>query len=182
MNSRKPEDLAKLNFADVYAQYGNELYRFALRLTGNRADAEDLTQETFVVALTGHQAFRQESSIKTWLYRIAIYKHQKLSRKGHRSEPLFDMEIAYDGWTPRMLEMELAINRLPEKQRIPFILVKVEQFSYAEAGAILQSPEGTVKSHVHDAVSALQKELREPKTQQPDQSLTKPKTETLNAT
>src|SRR5277367_935266 len=63
-------------FETLYREYGVRIYRFCLRLCGNVADAEDLTQEVFLAAYRGLDRFSGRSSLATWLYRIALYRRR----------------------------------------------------------------------------------------------------------
>lgn len=67
-------------FERLYDTYSPRIFRFCLRICGNRADAEDLMQEVFVAAYRGSQRFDSRSSTATWLYRIAIYRRRSMNR------------------------------------------------------------------------------------------------------
>src|SRR5436309_15835483 len=66
------------SFDALYSDYGDRIYRFCYRLCGHTADAEDLTQEVFLAAYQGLHRFAGRSSVATWLYRIALYRWQRI--------------------------------------------------------------------------------------------------------
>lgn len=150
-----------LEFAELFAEYGQTLYRFCYRLTGNRTEAEDLTQDVFVVALRDASRFRGEASVRTWLYQIAIYQARSWRAKRRRERTLRrEQESEPDSIDTRMA-IERALDALPQKQKQAFLLVKVEQFTSQEAAEILNLPEGTVKFHVYEAIKRLRTLLDE---------------------
>ncbi len=129
-------------------------------MCGTRADAEDLLQEIFLLAYRKLPEFRGDSSVGTWLYRLAMNRcldHLK-SRQTRASgvTTQLDEEImpgrkpVGDGGIKR-LDLERAIARLPEGARAAFLLHDVEGFQHQEIAAILGISEGTSKSQVHKA-------------------------------
>jgi len=147
------------DFEDLYAQFGKPLYGFCFRLMGNRQEAEDLMQDVFVAAFRGKERYRGDSSIRTWLWRIAVYssreRHRKLRRfRWFRKE----QQVALAAIDSR-LALEEAIGRLPERLKAAFVLTKLEEMTIAEAALILSIPEGTVKYHVFEAMNHLRTAL-----------------------
>ncbi|CAN5619781.1 RNA polymerase sigma factor [soil metagenome] len=143
----------------LYADYGAAIFRFCYRLSGDRARAEDLAQDVFVVALRSKQGFRHDASPKTWLYGIAV----NLVRKSRRRQ-ILERAVRLAGPPPsgdpeRLIDLGRAIDGLPGRLREPFVLVKVEGLSSAEAGAVLGLPEGTVRAQVHEAIQQLRRHL-----------------------
>ena len=151
-------------FDRLYDAYSPRIFRFCLRICGNRADAEDLTQEVFVAAFTGSQRFESRSSIATWLYRIAIYRRRSMSRVKRPVTVSIDdssacsISTSGDAGFDR-IALDNAIAALPYDQRIAFLLVKEEQLLCREAAEALQIPESTLKSRLHSAVINLRKLL-----------------------
>ncbi len=157
----------------LYGQYGDRIYRFCLRLCGKHADAEDLTQEVFVAAFCGQERFMGRSAIATWLYRIALYRWTRLYA-GCRSQTVSLDSVAQvaGGADPAQvgtdrLELSMALNSLSADLYAAFVLVKVEGLTYREAAEVLQIPQGTVQSRVHDAARAMRKRMHTEETPAP---------------
>jgi RNA polymerase sigma-70 factor (ECF subfamily) len=147
-------------FEELYRQHSTRLFNLAWRMCGTRADAEDLLQEVFLLAYRKLPEFRGDSSVGTWLYRLAMNKcldHLK-SRQTRASgatvtldeEAIAGPRPAADGGFKR-LDLERAIARLPDGARAAFVLHDVEGFQHHEIAAILGISEGTSKSQVHKA-------------------------------
>ena len=129
-------------------------------MSGTRADAEDLLQEIFLLAHRKLPEFRGDSTVGTWLYRLAMNRcldHLK-SRQTRASgattpldeEAMTGPRLVSDGGMNR-LDLERAIARLPEGARAVFVLHDVEGFQHHEIANILGISEGTSKSQVHKA-------------------------------
>ncbi|MGB3717383.1 MAG: sigma-70 family RNA polymerase sigma factor [Candidatus Promineifilaceae bacterium] len=147
------------------------VYRLALRLMGNEAEAEDVLQETFLNAFRGIESFEGRSGLGTWLYRIAynaammrlrrteptmMSVEESLDNDGQYSVPkqLFDWcclpESDFEGDEVRA-ELETAIGELPESLRVVFVLRELEGLSTAETAGALELSEGAVKVRLHRA-------------------------------
>jgi RNA polymerase sigma-70 factor, ECF subfamily len=170
------------HFTDEAMEYMPSLYSAALRMTRNRADAEDLVQETYLRAYRGFGGFQEGTNLKAWLYRILtntfINSYRAKKRRPEESD-LDDVEDFYlyrrlggleEARAGRSAEDELmdlfpeaevkdALESLPENFRIPVLLADVEGFSYKEIADILEIPIGTVMSRLHRGRKALQKRL-----------------------
>jgi RNA polymerase sigma-70 factor, ECF subfamily len=136
------------------------LWRFALRLTRDRSDAEDLVQRTCLRALERRWQCRPGTALLSWLFAImhTIWLNEVRARQRRRESSL-DWE---DEWTEllpavassdpsvRMLYRQIveAVETLPEAQRLVMLLVDVEGLSYKEAAAVLAVPIGTVMSRL----------------------------------
>jgi len=158
------------------------LYNAALRMTRNRADAEDLVQETYLRAYRGFDSFEDGTNLKAWLYRILtntyINSYRAKKRRPEETE-LDEVEDLYlyhriggleaamagrsaeDELLDRFSEAEVkeAVEDLPENFRMAVLLADVEGFSYKEIAEILDIPIGTVMSRLHRGRKALQKRL-----------------------
>jgi|TARA_B100000959_G_scaffold211659_1_gene222477 RNA polymerase sigma-70 factor (ECF subfamily) len=136
-------------------------------MSGNREDAEDLTQESFVQAFRHVGSFRAESAFGTWLYRIAANRCMSEARK---RRPVFrdvdEVETApkavllqNKGDNPEqqlmrkemMLRVEAAIAELPESQRLLFVLATQMGMKYKDIGQIVDCSEDAVKVRIHRA-------------------------------
>ncbi len=132
------------------------LRRYARALIGDRAQAEDLVQDSLERAWSRFHLWREGSNLRTWLFTIMHNLHANLARNASRrpqSAPIDDdfmlparatqedqMEVA---------AIETALARLPEEQRQVVLLVGLEEMSYQEAAATLDIPVGTVMSRLH---------------------------------
>ena len=128
-------------------------------MCGTRADAEDLLQEIFLLAYRKLPDFRGDSTVGTWLYRLAMNRcldhlKSRQTRASAASTPLDEQvmapKMANDSGI-RRLDLERAIARLPEGARAAFLLHDVEGFQHQEIASILGISEGTSKSQVHKA-------------------------------
>jgi RNA polymerase sigma-70 factor (ECF subfamily) len=164
-------------FAEEAIGYLDTLYRGALRLTRDAAQAEDLVQDTYVRALRYQASYQAGTNMKAWLF--AIMRNLFWDRfKGGRPEDVSldgDGEFAlYDTLKdPTAVpeadvlnriaaeEVVKAVERLPELHREVVLLVDVEGFSYKDAANVLGVPIGTVMSRLHRARRQLQKSLYE---------------------
>ena len=157
-------------FDEIVNAYEKRIYNIAFRMLGNHDDAADVTQEAFIKAYRGYSGFRGESSIYTWLYRIAtnccknrLKDRERPSRHGIDSlETLRDQdssEIAQiPDWRyspgPVVERQELcevvqqAIQSLPPDYRIVIILRDLQGLSYKEIGAVVGAPVETVKTRI----------------------------------
>jgi RNA polymerase sigma-70 factor (ECF subfamily) len=152
-----------LAFEDVYRQHGTRLYNLALRMLGEPSDAEDAVQEAFLLAFRKLESFKGESSLGTWLYRLAMNLYvDRLRSKAARNDRQTDALDAHEAVLGRSgdpgvevavtrMDLERAVARLPEGCRAVFLLHDVEGFDHREVGAILGIAEGTSKSQVHKA-------------------------------
>jgi RNA polymerase sigma-70 factor (ECF subfamily) len=136
------------------------LLRFAHRLTGDTHAAEDLVQEALFHAWRAFHQFRDGSSARAWVFRIlvnAFYGQGRRARlsAGSSHEPVSNPTVH------RRLEIEQALNTLPEEHRTVLLLGVVEGFTCREVSEILSIPIGTVMSRLSRARQALREELSE---------------------
>ena len=143
----------------VERHYGSVL-RFLSTLCSNGDDAAELTQDTFIHALNRMGKFRNESSLKTWLHRIAYHEFTHLRRK--RKSVSLTNEIpatAFEASSTLAMDLERALSELPEQTRSAFVLCEIQELSVRDAATILGVPEGTIKSRVHTARQLLRSAL-----------------------
>ncbi len=143
----------------LYERYGNRVLGFAMRLTGNRADAEDLVQEAFVSAYTGRATFEGRSGILGWLLAIAARRWRDRNRR--QVLPTTELEeetdlpsAAQSGLEDQAISaMTLAdaLSRLEPEYREALLLVASQGMTYQEAAQAIGEPVGTVKWRVHKA-------------------------------
>lgn len=155
------EDFALV--ARLYADHADNLLRFCYRLCGDADFAQDLLMETIHAAPGAIKRFDRRSTVKTWLYRIALNKWRENRRTRRRREGL-DQNLAT--LTPQpdqalTIAIESELNTLTEPLLEAFTLVKMEGLKYREAAEILNVPVGTVQSRVHAACDHLRDRLKE---------------------
>jgi len=171
-------------FDQLVTRYTPDVFSVAFRLTEDREDANDITQETFMSAVRGIAAFRGDSELKTWLIRIAInhsrnrfrwFKRRKRDRTVSLESPVGDGRATEIDLIPDVRdnpeqaalgrERETAIARelrsLPVAFREAVLLCDVEGYSYEEVSKILGVGLGTVKSRIARGRSILRNRLRD---------------------
>jgi len=182
-SNRPDEELARLvaegnvwAFEEIYNRYRRFVYSIALRMTGNQADAEDLTQESFVSVLRRVGSFRGDAAFTTWLYRLVT--NQVLMHFRYRSSrpeiQASDEEIPEGGSRVARsanaeslidrLAIEKAVRMLPAGYRAAFIMHDVEGYKHEEAALLLGFTSGTSKSQLHKARANLRAALSRPAT------------------
>lgn len=153
----------------------DQLYNFAHWLAQNRAEAEDLVQETYAKALKGFSSFQPGTNFRAWMYRILrntfltsrtglqAAKTVALDEEGEQSGAVSDCE------TPEAILIERsnqqivqeALSQLPIRFREILLLCEVEEMSYQEIAETLSIPIGTVMSRLSRARAALRELLRQ---------------------
>ncbi len=142
------------------------LYRYAYRLSGTAADAEDLTQEAFGKALARLPQLRDPERARGWLFRILrnAYLHKVRDQKRHKVVPLDAVGDLPDRPVEEMPEidpaqLQLALNDLDETFRTPIILFYFEEFSYRDIAEQMDLPIGTVMSRLARGKAYLRSKL-----------------------
>jgi RNA polymerase sigma-70 factor (ECF subfamily) len=163
-------------FALVYSLHKRRIYSLCLRMVGNVAEAEDLTQEAFLQLHRKIATFRGDSAFSTWLHRLAInVVLMQLRKKGlslisldEAMEPTPDEGPSRSFGAPDLtltgaidrLALERAVADLPTGYRLIFILHDVEGFEHNEIAAMLDCSIGNSKSQLHKARLKLRDALR----------------------
>lgn len=152
-------------FEALLQEYYDTMFRMAFKWCGNRADAEDVTQNACIKLARALGSFRFESAFTSWLYRLVINtaidwqkankKHAPLSDSGH-------VGIAPDNAEKDMQNKEAlaAVLALPEKEKAALLLVFSEGMTHAEAAAALGVKESTVSWYIHEARKKLTEKER----------------------
>ncbi len=149
-------------------RYGPGLYRFGRRMVSDDALTEDCVQETFITAWSGIEGFRQESSLKTWLFGIMANKVRRELRRlsTHTSIPMEELEIADNARTEQRAELtgllqalDAALARLTPDQRACWILREVEHLSYEQIAEIQHTTPGGVRGRLARARQNLGRDL-----------------------
>lgn len=165
--------LLAATFEELALPLFDQLYNFAQWLTRDRAEAEDLVQETYTKALRGFSSFRQGTNFRAWMYRILrntfLTSRAGLQATAMKTTDLDDESaVVADPETPESILIErsnqellqTAIEELPISYREVLLLCEVEEMSYQEMAETLSIPIGTVMSRLARARAALRKNLR----------------------
>ena len=172
-----------VTFEEIFQRYSSMVFNLTFRILGDREEALDASQEVFFAIYRKLQRFRGESSIKTWIYRIAINRASnrcrwwnRLRRRGtvsldeHLSKDdsrTISEALASAGNTPeealllqeKRNEIEHSLQRLPVQQRVAVIMRDVQGLSYEEIANLLQVSLGTVKSRIARGREELKRRL-----------------------
>ncbi|MBH0192346.1 MAG: sigma-70 family RNA polymerase sigma factor [Nitrospira sp.] len=161
-------------FGQLIDRHASAIVNLGYRMVGNRAEAEDLAQETFLAAYKALSTFRADSKFSTWLYRIATNKCKDWLRVKRPGQGQYDLDAdesldlyVTEDRTPEVLlsrqqvaqELEQAIQRLPPLYREAFVLKHVEGLSYEEMEDILGVSGDTLKMRVYKGRVQLSREL-----------------------
>jgi RNA polymerase sigma-70 factor, ECF subfamily len=155
-------------FEQLAQRHQAALYRIAVRLVGDPAEAEDALQEALLDAWRRIGRFRGESAFSTWMYRVVTNRCLGMLRR-RRPVPVEEIEApapAHD--TPEraaerdagMAALGRALARLPDEQRVCFVLRELEGLSYAEIASITGASEDAVRGRIHRARTRLAEVLR----------------------
>ena len=165
---------------ELVAEHQRMVVQLAMNLLGDRDEALDLSQDVFLRVFRTIHRFRGQSSLRTWIYRIAVNQarnRHRFWRRRHRADQVsLDQHIAAHGEfrcsnssTPERAlaqkelasQLEQALGGLPFDQRTAIVLREVDGLSYEEIAFSLGVAVGTVKSRLTRARQALRAELRE---------------------
>lgn len=163
--SFKAQDSPPQGFDEIVHTHRQPIYNYLLRMTENPSEAEDLTQETFIHAYKGFSSFRGDSSLSTWLYRIAsntFYDHVRRSSTKQakttvpieEAAPIEDTAPAPEQAITRA-EMSSCVqgnlSALPEKYRTVLVMSDFQDLKNREIAEILEVSLDTVKIRLHRA-------------------------------
>jgi RNA polymerase sigma factor (sigma-70 family) len=164
-------------FKQVFEAHQDRIYNTILYMVQSVEEAKDLTQEVFVDVFLSIENFKAQSKLSTWIYRIAINKalnHQRFKKAKKRLGVVLSIfnlspvDDAPDFVHPGILlenkelseTLHKAINELPEKQKMAFILRQLEDLSYVEIAEVMQTTTPSVESLLFRAKQNLQKILK----------------------
>lgn len=167
-------------YTEIVNRYRKQIYHFIYRMVKDDAQAEDLTQETFIKAFRALASFNSNYAFTTWLYKIASnncidhFRKKRLSTysldtpmKSKDGELKRDFADSDQGPESEMIskekktQIETAIESLPEKYRKAILLRHTKDKSYEEIAEILNVPLGTVKVRIFRAREMLKSQLKE---------------------
>ncbi|MGI9242905.1 MAG: RNA polymerase sigma factor [Verrucomicrobiales bacterium] len=156
------------DFGRVYSEHSRSIYYLALRYLGSPAQAEDVTHDVFLKAFRKRDAFRGQSSARTWLYRIAINHCKNIrqswhSRKIHSTDDPGALDRGSGGVDSPQKELEIkelgqriqaTLDLLPDDYRLLLLLVADEELSYAEVATVTEQSVDAVRGKLHRARKA----------------------------
>ena len=158
-------------FTAIIKKYQEKLYWHVRRLVVDHDDANDVLQNMFIKVWNGLENFREDSQLYTWLYRIATNEGLSFleQQKRRSTVSLSDVEAGLSNkvkadanFDANKLEwkLQVAIQQLPEKQRIVFNLRYFDELPYQEMSRILDTSEGALKASYHHAVKKIEEFIR----------------------
>ena len=162
-------------FAQLYSLHKKRIYSLCMRMVGNTAEAEDLTQETFLQLHRKISTFRGDSAFSTWLHRLAINvvlmhlrkrglavisldEAMEPDPKGSSGRGFGALDLSLSGSIDRMA-LERAVHDLPAGYRLVFVLHDIEGYEHHEIAAMLDCSIGNSKSQLHKARLSLREAL-----------------------
>jgi RNA polymerase sigma-70 factor (ECF subfamily) len=166
-------------FEEIVERHKQKAYRIAFDFARDREEAKDLSQEAFLRAYTHLRNFDGRSAFYTWFYRILVNACLDYKRRKQRTSTEEFNETVESQLEPSQAAQKLpspdqivlagqlsrkvgaALEALPPKQRTAFILKNHQGLSIREIAEMMETAEGTVKVHLHRAVTALRRSLAE---------------------
>src|SRR3979409_2037965 len=163
----KNAETKEKGFTSILKKYQEKLYWHVRRMVVDHEDANDVLQNMFIKVWNALENFREDSQLYTWLYRIATNESLTFleQQKKRSSVPLSDVESGLSNrikadkyFDPNKLEwkLQLAMQQLPEKQRIVFNLRYYDEMPYEEMSRVLGTSEGALKASYHHAVKKIE--------------------------
>ena len=163
----KEQQTKESSFTKIVKKYQERIYWQIRRLVINHEDANDVMQNVFIKAWNGLANFREDAQLFTWLYRISVNESLTyLDQQKRRSsismddsnlnlEEKLQSEKDFDA-NKAVWKLQLAVQQLPEKQRIVFNLRYFEEMGYEEMSHILETSVGALKASYHHAVKKIE--------------------------
>jgi RNA polymerase sigma factor (sigma-70 family) len=154
-------------YTSIIRKYQEKLYWHVRRMVVDHDDANDVLQNMFIRVWNGLENFREDALLYTWLYRIATNESLTFleQQKKRSSVSLSDVESGLENkikadkhFDANKLEwkLQLAIQQLPEKQRVVFSLRYYDEMPYEEMSRVLETSEGALKASYHHAVKKIE--------------------------
>ena len=165
-------------FRQLVAEYQDKVFNTCLSFVKNAEDADDLTQEVFIEIYRSIHRFREDSRLSTWIYRISVNKFLEYLRRTKRKKRTgiltwFNRDIKQANQEPADFNhpgvlaenreqsriLFIAIEKLPESQKIAYTLHKLEGLSYDQIADVMQKTLSSIESLMHRAKTNLKKDL-----------------------
>lgn len=172
INALKNPDTQETAFNKLLSDYKEKLYWHVRKIVIDHNDADDVLQNTFLKVFENINKFKGNSSVYTWMFRIATneslnYINKKAKKLGVSNDELIakkgeklESDPYFEG-DEMELKLQKAISRLPEKQRIVFNMRYFEEMKYKKISEILGTSEGGLKASYHHAVKKIKIFLNE---------------------
>jgi len=154
-------------FDRLFEKYKIPLYAICYRFTRNDADARELTQDIFIKVYRNLKKFNEKSKVFTWFYRIAVNTCISFKRSKHynMSEKQSNSAVSPGKNLDERIRMKIAINdalfRVPERQRMTFILHYYDGYKFDEIGTVMGITTGAAKANYHQAIKKLRVFLKD---------------------
>lgn len=158
---------AEQGYRLLISQYKEPLYWHIRRMVKNHDDADDILQNTFIKVFKNIEQFKQESSLKTWLYRIAT--NESISFLNNLKNQGFDPleSVQHEGAMEDLVDyddihskLNKAIDTLPAKQKAVFVMRYYDEMPYQDIAQITGTSEGSLKASFHLAVKKIETYLK----------------------
>ena len=158
-------------FEALMSDHHAEIYRYVLRVTGRRQDADDLSQETFLRAFRAHRTLPQDANARAWLFAIATnltrnyFRSQKRRRLAYTAVVMETRETDEERPDGVSISREIGsavdqvVAGLPLRQRLAFLQRKVHGLDYDAIGRSLECTAETARAHVFQAVRKVRRAL-----------------------
>lgn len=175
LDNLKDPSTKEIAFRLLISKYKERLYWHIRKILLNHDDTDDVLQNTFIKIWNGLDSFRADSSLFTWLYRIATNesitflnqrKRRMMTSISDENEYLInnlESDSYFDGDSWQML-LQKAIAQLPEKQRIVFNMKYFDEIKYEEMSEILETSVGALKASYHHAVKKVEEFVKQNET------------------
>jgi RNA polymerase sigma-70 factor (ECF subfamily) len=163
----KTEGKREMAFHILVKTYQERLYWHIRRMVINHDDADDILQNVYIKVWKNVDGFREDSSLFTWLFRIATNESLSFLQKNRRQSVFSSNEITehisevleadkyFDG-NDLQKKLQAAVLQLPDKQRVVFNMKYFEEMKYEEMSEILQTSVGALKASYHHAVKKIE--------------------------
>lgn len=166
-------------FVQLMDEFQDRVFNIVISFLQNRQDAEDVTQEVFIQIFRSIHEFRGDAKLSTWIYRVALSKATEWERRKKAKKRFAQMKsiLGFGDWEPEIPDFHhpgvqldkkeqaallfKAIKRLPENQRLAFLLIKAEGLSYQEVGEILNKNTKSLEGLMHRAKENLRIYLKD---------------------
>lgn len=152
----------RLSVDETFRKYGDRIFSAAFSVCRNRADADDVVQDTLIRYYSLDKEFENEAHLKAWLIRVAVNRAKDINASFWRRNTVewedYMDELIFEA--PEDSQLFGAVMRLPEKYRTVIHLFYYEDYAVEEIAAILRRPKGTVKSQLNRGRTLLKNMLQ----------------------
>jgi RNA polymerase sigma-70 factor (ECF subfamily) len=167
---KDPEQCEK-GFNMLVKEYHQQIYWHIRKIVYNHEDANDITQNVFIKIWKNIHSFRKDSKLYTWIYRISTNealtflksskKRQTLSIHDHEEVLSGSSNDNYFSGDEIQKKLQVAVQKLPYKQRLVFLMKYYQDMPYKEISDILKTSIGSLKANYHHAVKKIEKSLED---------------------